>query len=73
MNDQEQTIERMQPLHELNLDSLAADGRLQMVHQEGNFLVGTTDKGVRFRQRIKPGKMLTKVDGKFKIVDMPVV
>lgn len=58
---------------EVNLSQLQADGKLAQVHQEGNYLVGITDKGVRFRQGIQPGKMLVKEGDQFKIVDLVTV
>lgn len=48
---------------EVKLDDLAQlddTASLVSLHQEGNFLVGVTDKGVTFRQHIPVGKVLNK-------------
>lgn len=45
---------------------------LAQVHQEGNFLVAVSRTGVKFRQRIPQGKILTMEDGKYRLVDMTV-
>lgn len=42
------------------------------VHQEGNYIVGTTEFGTRFRQRIPQGKILNKVEGEFVLQDMVI-
>jgi len=47
--------------------------KLQKVHQEGNYLVSLTDKGIRFRQHIPQGKILYQEGGKYKIKDMEIV
>lgn len=60
------------PEYEINLDTIEANVTLVDVHQEGNYLVGTTDKGVRFRQRIPQGKILNKLDGKWILEDIEV-
>lgn len=41
--------------------------------QQGNYLIGTTDKGVKFRQHIPQGKILNKVDGKFVLEDRKIL
>jgi len=47
---------------------------LQDAHQEGNYLVGTTEKGIRFRHRIPHGKMLSKnTKGEFILIDLVTV
>lgn len=67
MNEVEQ-----QPDYQVNVDDLPLTNRLQRVHQEGNFVVGVSETGVRFRQRIPQGKMLVQEDGKFKFVDVDI-
>lgn len=62
----------VEPLATFDLDSVQLEDKLQSVHQEGNYLVGVTPSGVRFRHRIPAGKILTEVNGKLKIVDMRV-
>jgi hypothetical protein len=64
--------EEVQPLATFDLDSIALEDKLDQVHQEGNYLVGVTPNGVRFRHRLKPDQMLAEVDGKMKIVKMRV-
>lgn len=58
--------------HTFDLNSLELTKNLVEVHQEGNFLVALTDKGVRFRQHIPAGKILNKKDGEFVLEDMIV-
>lgn len=50
-----------------DIDAMPVTNQLQDLHQEGNFLVGLTDLGVRFRQRIPADKILTKEGGEFKL------
>jgi hypothetical protein len=42
------------------------------LHQEGNYLVGLTDKGIKFRQHIPQGKILNKINGEYCLQDMIV-
>lgn len=58
---------------EFDIDKMPTTKNLQELHQEGNFLVGLTDLGIRFRQRIPQGKLLTKEGGEFKLIDRVVV
>lgn len=53
-----------------DIDSLELTTNILDMHQEGNFLVGYTDKGVRFRQHIPVGKLLNKIDGRFVLQDV---
>lgn len=55
-----------------DIDKMPVTTELSQVHQEGNFLVAVTRTGVKFRQRIPQGKILTKEDGKYRLVDMTV-
>jgi hypothetical protein len=48
-----------------NIDTMELTNKLVSVHQEGNFLVGLTEKGVRFRQRIPNDKILNKRNGEY--------
>lgn len=48
------------PVHTVNIDSLDTSASISSLHQEGNFLVGVTDKGIRFRQSIPVNKILNK-------------
>lgn len=58
--------------YELDMTTLPAAHIVDM-HQEGNWIHGLTDTGIRFRQHIKPGKRLNKKGGKFVIEDVEVV
>lgn len=43
------------------------------MHQEGNWIHGLTDNGIRFRQHIKQGKRLNMKEGQYVIEDVEVV
>lgn len=58
--------------YEFDINTMPLTNKLSNVHQEGNFLVGTTEKGVRFRQRIKPGQILKQIDGEMKLVPLEI-
>ena len=61
------------PVAQLNIDAIEPS-TLVDAHQEGNYLVGTTDKGITFRHRIPVDKMLTKNrKGEFTLVDLIIV
>lgn len=49
-----------EPDYSFDIDRMDIASTLLNAHQEGNFIVGQTDKGVRFKQRIPAGKMLNK-------------
>lgn len=55
-----------------DIDKMPTTNKLQQLHQEGNFLVGLTNLGVRFRQRIPSGKLLTREGGEYKLIDRVV-
>lgn len=58
----------------LDINSLDTSAQIATLHQEGNFLVGTTDKGVTFRQSIPVGKILNKNEkGDWILQDMVVM
>lgn len=59
--------------HTFDIDKMDISAKLQKVHQEGNYLVGLTDKGIQFRQHIPQGKILYQEGGKYKIKDMEIV
>jgi len=61
--------EELQPEHTTDLDALPVTKKLIEVHQEGNYLVGLTELGVRFRQRIPVNKILTKEGDDFRLKD----
>ena len=60
------------PEHTIDLTAIPLATKLVDVHQDGNFLVGTTEHGVKFRQRIPANKILNKVDGEYKLQDMRI-
>ncbi len=64
--------EELQPEHTTDLDALPVTKKLIEVHQEGNYLVGLTELGVRFRQRIPVNKILTKEGEDFRLKDRVV-
>ncbi len=55
-----------------DIDKMPTTNKLQQLRQAGNFLVGLTDLGVRFRQHIPAGKLLIKEGGEFKLIDRVV-
>ena len=58
--------------NEFDTDFMDLTSKIVDMHQEGNWLIGLTDKGVRFRQHIKQGKRLNKVGGKFVLQDVEI-
>lgn len=56
---------------QFNLAEMELTTGLRDAHQEGNYLIGVTDKGVTFRHRLPVGKMLTKTEkGEYTLVDL---
>jgi len=51
------------PEYSFDISKMETTTELASLHQEGNFLVGITEKGVSFRQRIPVGKVLNKDEG----------
>lgn len=49
-----------EPEYQFDLSTMQLASKLNEVHQEGNFLVGTTEFGVKFRHRLPAGKMIDK-------------
>lgn len=68
MNEDQQTPAEQS----FNIDTVELTKNIVELHQEGNFLVGLTDKGVRFRQHIPAGKILNKKEGEYVLEDMTV-
>jgi hypothetical protein len=60
------------PSQDIDIDSLPVTRNIVDLHQEGNFLVGLTEFGIRFRQHIPHGKRLNKRGGKFVLEDMEI-
>lgn len=72
--EEETEIESSDKLeHEVKLDELPVESNIVELTQEGNFLIGITDKGVKFRQHIPQGKILNKVNGKFILQNMAIL
>lgn len=57
--------------YEIDFDTLPQANIAEM-HQEGNYLHGLTDTGIRFRQHIKQGKRLNKKGDRYVIEDMEI-
>ena len=56
-----------------SVDEIELTSTLKDARQEGNYLIGTTDKGVTFRHRIPQGKMLIKNEkGELTLTDLNV-
>jgi len=51
-----------------DINSIEAS-QLVSAHQDGNYLVGVTDKGITFRQRLPVDKILNQVGGKWVLED----
>jgi hypothetical protein len=64
----EEEIKEPESEYTLDLTTLSA-GKITDLRQEGDFLVGTTDGGTRFKQHI-PGKILDRKNGKFTLRDI---
>lgn len=64
--------EQQKPEYEFDINAMQLTNKLNDVHQEGNFLVGVTETGVRFRQRIKPGQILKQINGELKLVPLEI-
>ena len=65
--------EEIKDEHTFDIDSMQLTNKLVDIYQEGNYLVATTETGIKFRQHIKPGKRLNKKGGKFVLESMEVV
>jgi hypothetical protein len=55
-----------------DIDMMPTDAKIIKLHQEGNYLIGLTDKGIKFNQRIPQGKRLNKIDDKYVLQDVGV-
>jgi hypothetical protein len=55
--------------YEVNIAELPV-AKLMKLTQEGNYLIGVTDNGVKFSQRIPQGKILDKVNDKWVLRDI---
>jgi len=61
----------IKPEYEFDFNSMPILDKLISLHQEGNYLVGMTEGGTRFKQRIPVDKMLAKNDkGEWAIVPL---
>jgi len=64
-------IAEVKPSYEFNFDSMPILNNLTSLRQDGNYLVGITEGGTRFSQRIPSDKMLSKNEkGEWSIVPM---
>jgi hypothetical protein len=67
--DEESTRE---PEYSFDLSQIDKTSRITEIRQEGNYLVGLTENGIRFRQHIPSGKMLVKKSGGFVLENIEV-
>lgn len=51
---------QQEPEYQFDVNSMETNAQISDLWQEGNWLKGTTNHGVRFTQRIPAGKMLNK-------------
>ena len=56
----ENDIAQAKPEYEFDIDSMPILKNITSLYQDGNFLVGVTEGGARFSQRIPSDKMLSK-------------
>lgn len=55
-------------IHQFDMDNVNTTIRLSSLRQEGNYLVGVTELGVRFKQHIPVDKILTQDEkGNYKL------
>lgn len=60
------------PEYEFDIDAMPLTNHIVDLHQEGNWLVGLTANGIKFRQHIPQGKILTKEGEKYRLLDRVV-
>lgn len=60
MSDWVKKEEAVEPDHSFDIDAMQITNKLASVHQEGNYLVGVTEFGVKFRQRLPANKIIDK-------------
>lgn len=58
--------------YQVDIDKIPVTTTIVELKQEGNYLVGVTETGVRFKQRIPQGKILNKVDDKWILEDIKI-
>lgn len=63
--------EEVRPEYTFDFDTIEP-ASITELHQEGNYLIGTTNTGTKFRQRIPQGKILNKINGEYSLQDMIV-
>lgn len=64
--------EQPEPIYTFDIDKMQVTTKLNSLHQEGNYLVGVTESGVKFRQSVGPGKELYKEGDHFRLRDRAV-
>ena len=67
----EEEIDKLE--HTFDVAQIPLATNIIEAHQEGNFIIGLTETGIRFRQHIPQGKILNKLDGKWVLQDMEIV
>lgn len=60
------------PEHQFDIDSVQLTIKIIEAHQEGNWLIGVTDLGTKFRHHIPQGKRLNKKGDRFVLEDMVI-
>lgn len=60
------------PEYTFDFNSMETTSEIAEMHQEGNYLIGTTVLGVKFNHRIPQGKILNKKGGRFILEDVVV-
>ena len=59
------TKDEVQPDYTFDIDDVPTTTEITDMHQEGNWLIGVTATGTKFRHHIPVDKMLVKKDGKW--------
>jgi hypothetical protein len=60
------------PEHTFDIDAMELSAEIVDAIQLGNYLHCTTDKGLKFRQHVRQGKVLNKRDGRFVLENVVV-
>lgn len=68
----EEEVEQ-QPEYQFDITKMELTTNIVELRQEGNFLIGILENGVKFRQHVPNGKILNKVNGKFVLQEMEIV
>jgi hypothetical protein len=60
------------PEYEFDFNKMATTNKVLTLHQEGNWLVGVSEHGIKFRQHIPQGKRLNKIGDNYILEDATI-